>query len=85
MRRACHVLIATAVLAWRGTELVALTASAGGVLLLCDAWFDISTASGTSGMKTAIAFAVLFELPLAALLLWIAVGVIGRMAAPHDR
>ncbi len=77
------VLIVTAVLAWRGAEMVALTASAGGVLLICDAWFDISTAAGTSDLRTAIAFAVLFELPLAALLLWIAAGVIGRMAAPH--
>lgn len=61
--------------------MVALTASAAGVLLICDAWFDISTASGTSGMRTAIAFAVLFELPLAALLLWIAAGVIRRSTA----
>lgn len=77
------VLTATAVLAWRGRQLVALTASAASVLLVCDAWFDISTAVGTRDLSTAIAFAVLLELPLAALLLWIGMRVI-RQATRNE-
>jgi hypothetical protein len=44
----------------------AMTASA--VLLLCDAWFDITTAAGTGDTAVAVAVAVLVELPAAAVL-----------------
>ena len=41
-------------------------------MLVCDAWFDIATASRGSEMGMAIATAVLLELPLAVICLWVA-------------
>ena len=35
-------------------------------LLICDAWFDITTSSGTADVSVAVASAMLLELPLAA-------------------
>ncbi len=43
-----------------------------GTLLTCDAWFDITTASGRVDTVTAIASALVLELPLAALLFAVA-------------
>jgi hypothetical protein len=40
--------------------------------MTCDAWFDVTTASGRLDMITAIASALLLELPLAALLFAVA-------------
>ncbi len=61
------LVLATAVLGWRRRQLVAVTAFATGMLLVCDAWFDVMTAHGpdrTWSLVTALAV----ELPLAALL-----------------
>ena len=41
-------------------------------LLSCDAWFDVTTALGRADTITAIASALLLELPLAALLFAVA-------------
>ena len=43
-----------------------------GTLLSCDAWFDVTTASGRADTIIAIASAVLLELPLATLLFAVA-------------
>lgn len=45
-------------------RLLAVAAS----LLLCDAWFDVTTAASTSDLVASVAAAVLVELPLAAVL-----------------
>ena len=57
-------LATTAYLGWRGRQLVVLASFATAVLLVCDAWFDISTASGSDRLP-AILSAALIELPLA--------------------
>lgn len=62
----------TAWLAWRRRQAVVITAFITATLLTCDAWFDITTASGRADTLLAIASAVLLELPLAALLFAVA-------------
>ena len=62
----------TAWFAWRRRQAVVITAFITGTLLTCDAWFDITTASGSLDRITAIASAVLLELPLATLLFAVA-------------
>lgn len=62
----------TAWFAWRRRQAVVITAFITGTLLTCDAWFDVTTASGRLDAATAIASALLLELPLAALLFAVA-------------
>lgn len=62
----------TAWLAWRRRQAVVVTAFITATLLTCDAWFDITTASGRSDVVLAVASAALLELPLAALLFTVA-------------
>jgi hypothetical protein len=62
----------TARLAYRRSTWVDITATATGILLIVDAWFDIMTADTGWVLAQAIAAAVLLELPLALLSLWIA-------------
>ena len=62
----------TAWLAWRRRQAVVITAFITGALLVCDAWFDITTASGRIDLITAIASALVVELPLAGLLFAVA-------------
>ncbi|POX45132.1 hypothetical protein C3488_30670 [Streptomyces sp. Ru72] len=59
---------ATAVLGVRRHRAVVLPALATAVLLVCDAWFDVSLALGTSAVWMSAALAVFVELPLAAFL-----------------
>lgn len=59
---------ATAVLGLLRRQLVVLAAFASGVLLLCDAWFDITTANAHD-RPVSIAAAVLVEVPIAILLI----------------
>ena len=49
-----------------------IAAAVAGTLLVCDAWFDITTSRGTDERLQAIALALLAELPLAAVCFWIA-------------
>ena len=60
---------ATAYLGWRGRQMVIGTSVATAVLLVCDAWFDISLDLGTPAVWMSLASAVFIELPLAALLI----------------
>lgn len=62
------VLGSTALLALLRREAVVLAAFASGILLLGDAWFDVTTSSGADRV-TAVAFAGLLELPFAGFLL----------------
>lgn len=61
------VLLATAVAALRRREWVARLATAGGTLLLCDAWFDTLTASTQTEVTVSLVEAFLAEVPLAVL------------------
>ena len=63
-------LLATAVSAWRHGPLLQACAACTGTLLAVDAWFDLLTSSGRE-LTYAVVLAVLAELPLAALCLWI--------------
>lgn len=62
-------LAATAILAWRRHRAALLTSVASAVLLICDAWFDVSLDFGTSSVWGSAALALFIELPIAAFLL----------------
>ncbi|WP_078312811.1 MULTISPECIES: hypothetical protein [unclassified Mycobacterium] len=59
---------ATAVLGLLRRQLLVLTAFTTGVLLICDAWFDVMTA-GPAEVRWAILTAVLAELPVAVVMI----------------
>lgn len=61
------MLLATGLLGWLRRQLVVLTAFATGVLLLCDAWFDVMTAQQDE-VALSMTTALLVELPLAVVL-----------------
>jgi hypothetical protein len=61
-------MIATAVLGFTNHRLLTLFAFTTGVLLLCDAWFDVLTAR-RGDFALSVLIAVLGELPLAAVLI----------------
>lgn len=58
----------TAVLGILRRHLVVLSAAAAGVLLLCDAWFDVTTANAHD-LPSSITLAALVEVPIALLLI----------------
>jgi len=70
---------ATAVLGLLRRQLLVLTAFASGVLLLCDAWFDVTTANSHDRLLS-IATAVVAEVPIAILLISGALRLVGIMA-----
>jgi hypothetical protein len=74
------VFVLTAVLGALRRQLLVLTAFASGVLLLCDAWFDITTA-GRADVWVSVATAVLGEVPVAVLLISGALRLMRLMAA----
>lgn len=85
------VLSTTAFLAWRRRQLVVVGLVCSSVLLICDAWFDVTLSAGSSERVPALLAAIVVELPLAALfgraawvvlstsskLLWRAAGQVG--------
>jgi len=62
------MLLATALLGFLRRQLLVLTAFATGLLLVCDAWFDVMTAHGDDIIGS-LAMALVIELPLAAVLI----------------
>jgi hypothetical protein len=66
------MLLAVAVTAWRGSAWLAAAAAAAAALLFVDAWFDVLTASTGHELVLALAEAILVELPLALLCVWLA-------------
>ena len=77
-------LAATVVAMARRSVFVTVFASVAGTALLCDAWFDLVTAQPGREFAWALLFALVGELPLAALCFWIAfeVGeVVGAIVA----
>ena len=63
------MLLATAIAGWRRRQLLFPTAFASGVLLICDAWFDVMTSQRGADLMQALLSAVLVELPLAFVLI----------------
>ena len=63
-------LLATALSAWHGGRFLQACAACAGTLLVVDARFDLLTSSGRD-LTYAIVLAVVAELPLAAVCLWI--------------
>lgn len=61
-------MVATAVLGYLRRQLLLLTAFTTGVLLICDAWFDLTTA-GPNDFWVSAATALLLEVPLAILMI----------------
>jgi hypothetical protein len=66
------LLLATAFAAVRRSPWIQSTATAAATMLACDAWFDMATASRGGELAMAIATALLLELPLAVICLWVA-------------
>jgi len=69
------LLVATGVALARRSPAAGILAAMAGAFLICDAWFDMMTSRGTPTVIAAILEAVLVELPLAAVCLWIATNV----------
>lgn len=63
------MLVLTALAGWKRKQFVFPTAFATGVLLLCDAWFDVMTSQRGGDLTQALLSAFLVELPLAFLLI----------------
>lgn len=63
---------ATAYFAWRGTAQVAYAATVTATMLVIDAWFDVVTTPPGRALAAAVALALVAELPLAAVCLWLA-------------
>jgi hypothetical protein len=76
------MLIATAWAAWRQRAVVILFSIVSATLLIVDAWFDVTTARRGDLVQSAL-LAVFAEIPLAALLLWIAWRASRRLVATH--
>ena len=74
------MMAATAVLGILRRQLLVVTAFATGVLLLCDAWFDVMTAHGED-RAWSVATALVVELPLAAVLIAGSLQVLRLVAA----
>jgi hypothetical protein len=77
-------MIATAVLGFVRHHLLTLSAFTTGVLLVCDAWFDVLTAR-RSEFVASILIAALGELPLAVLLIVGALRIARLQASPSRR
>lgn len=69
----------TAILGWQRRQLIVLTGFATGVLLICDAWFDVMTAA-PDDVWLSVLTAVLVELPLAGVLIFGSVRLVRLMA-----
>ena len=72
-------LAATAVLALWRRQLVILAAMIAGSLLLCDAWFDATTAAGSDRWLSFLSIPI--EVGLALVLLGTAAGLVNHLAA----
>jgi hypothetical protein len=66
------LLVRTGLLALRRREHMELTAASAGTLLVAAVWFEVMMSGVRSEVELAAAFAVLAELPLAGVCLWIA-------------
>jgi hypothetical protein len=76
------LLAAVAITAWRRSPWFEGAATAAATLLFVDAWFDVLTSSGGAELGLAIGEAVLVELPLAVVCLFLARNAEQRLRAP---
>jgi hypothetical protein len=76
---------ATAWAAFRGSQWLVPLAAVTATMLCCDVWFDIVTSRSGSEMWEAVAEAVLVELPLAALCVFIVYDAETFLAATVNR
>ena len=74
------LMVATAVLGYLRRQMLVLTAFATGILLVCDAWFDVLTAHGDDQVWSLVT-ALLVELPLAAVLITGSMQILRLVAA----
>jgi hypothetical protein len=74
------MMVATAVLGYLRRQMLVMTAFATGVLLVCDAWFDVVTAHGNDQTWSVVS-AVVVELPLAALFITASLQILRLVAA----
>jgi hypothetical protein len=74
-------LVATLFALVRRSPFLEMFAGIAGTLLVVDAWFDLATAHPGRDLDWALAFAVIGELPLAALCFWIAYEAVPLSAA----
>ena len=58
----------TAILGWLERQMVLVALVVTGVLLCCDAWFDLTLSWGTGDQWTSVATALLIEVPMAVLM-----------------
>ena len=58
-------LVGLAVCLLRRSPWTQVVAAVAGTMLLCDAWFDVVTSTGTGDLVTSLVLAGLVELPLA--------------------
>ncbi len=77
-------LVSTAWVFARREYLVPTAALVTAVLLLCDAWFDVTTASGLTDTTVSLVSAALVELPIAAVLVWAARRQLRRQLVRED-
>jgi hypothetical protein len=63
------MLTLTALAGWKRKQFVFPTAFASGVLLICDAWFDVMTSQRGADLTQALLSAFVVELPLAFVLI----------------
>lgn len=75
----------TALLGWLRHRAVVMAAVATALLLICDAWFDVSLAFGTPEIWLSAALAVFAELPLAFYLIRRVMGMISLAQWPSAR
>jgi hypothetical protein len=67
------MLAATATAAVRRSKWLAVAATATATMLVVDAWFDVMTSPRPRDLLAAVAMALLVELPLAGVCVWLAV------------
>jgi hypothetical protein len=77
-------MIATAVLGFRRHHLLTLFAFTSGILLICDAWFDVMTAR-RGDMFVSVLTAAFGELPLAAVLIGGTLRIVRLEVPPSSR
>lgn len=77
-------LLTTGVLLRRAHRATRTVAAMCLSLFVIDAWFDIMTSASRTDLWTAVACALLAELPIAALLAWVAFAAGGGLATPQS-
>lgn len=60
-------------------------AAISGTLLICDAWFDVLTASSGADLEIALLLALLGEIPLATICFLVAMGTSGSLTRANAR